>query len=47
MRVRITPDNLTQSHSFEFEIDQSYLPGVIAQCGDVLFRFPVRGEEGT
>ncbi len=29
MRVEITPDHMTQEHSFQFEIDQSYLGSVI------------------
>ncbi len=40
--VHITPDPLTQTHRFEFEIDQSYLPPVIKQCTAVLDEFPVR-----
>ena len=43
MKVEITPDHLTQSHSFQFEIDQSYLPSLIAQCREATKRFPLRG----
>lgn len=32
LRVEITPDHLNQSHSFQFEIDQSHLPGIIDAC---------------
>jgi len=42
-RVEITPDHLAQSHSMEFEIDQSYLPGIISECARILQEHPVRG----
>ena len=44
MRVEITPDHMTQQHRFDFEIDQSYLPSLIAQCRAIIAEFPVRGE---
>ena len=43
VRVELTPDNITQSHWFEFEIDQSYLPATVAQLEEVVARFPFRG----
>jgi len=43
IEVEITPDPFTQRHSFEFEIDQSYLNGLIASCRKVLLRFPIIG----
>ncbi len=43
LRVTITPDHFAQSHSFEFDIDQSYLPGLIAESATVLKEHPVRG----
>ena len=39
--VEITPDHLTQRHRFVVHADQSYLPGLIASCDDILTRFPV------
>jgi hypothetical protein len=39
--IEITPDHMTQSHSFEFEIDQTYLATTLAQCHRLLERFPV------
>ena len=42
--VRITPDSMTQEHRFFFDADLAYLAGPIAQCREVLGRFPV--EEG-
>lgn len=42
--VRITPDHMTQSHEFLFEIDQSYLGPLLSACGQVLSRWPVRTE---
>ena len=44
LSVEITPDNLSQSHSFIFEIDQSYLPGLISSCQKILQTFPIRGK---
>jgi hypothetical protein len=44
MEVSITPDHLTQKHWFQFVIDQSYLPTVIAQCQSILEAYPLRGE---
>jgi hypothetical protein len=40
MVVEITPDHLAQEHRFDFEIDQTYLPGVAQQCREVLARYP-------
>ncbi len=45
-RVEITPDHLAQFHRMDFEIDQSYLPGLIGQCTDILREYPVRGDAG-
>jgi hypothetical protein len=42
LKVEITPNHLSQEHSFLFEIDQSYLPPIEAQCRKVLDRFPYR-----
>ena len=44
MRVEITPDHLTQAHSFEFEIDQTYLPDITRQFRAIASVFPIRGE---
>jgi hypothetical protein len=43
MRVQITPDHLTQDHSFEFEIDQTYLRGIAEACRAIASKYPVRG----
>lgn len=43
--VELTPDNVAQGHWFKFEIDQSYLPAVIAACTAVVRRYPVREGE--
>ena len=42
-RVDITPDHLQQRHVFHFEIDQSYLPGLIRQCDRIVRDHPPRG----
>jgi hypothetical protein len=41
--VEITPDHLTQSHRYEFAIDQSYLGATLSGCRRLLDRFPVKG----
>ena len=42
-RVEITPDHLAQSHALEFDLDQSYLPEIIRQCGAIVQEYSVRG----
>ena len=44
MRVQITADHLTQDHSFQFEIDQTYLAEIERQCKVIFASYPVRGE---
>ena len=39
--VEITPDHLTQRHTFKLIADQSYLPALIESCDEILTRFPV------
>lgn len=43
--VLITGDHLSEEHRYLFQIDQSYLPGLIAQLGAVLREFPIRGKK--
>jgi hypothetical protein len=43
--VSITSDHLTQKHWFQFNIDQSYLPPLIAGCRSILQAYPLRGEQ--
>ena len=43
IEVKISPDQFTQRHYFEYEIDQSYLNGLIASCRKVLLKFPIIG----
>lgn len=42
-KVEISPDHLTQQHTFFFEIDQSYLPPLIVAIGNITAQFPERG----
>ncbi len=44
VQVQITPDNLSQHHHVEFEIDQSYLPAIIEQCGRIVEKYPIVGQ---
>jgi hypothetical protein len=42
-QVEITPNHLKQSHWFEFEVDQSYLPSIIQNCAAIVQKYPIRG----
>lgn len=42
LKVRITPEHLTQSHEFEFDLDQSYIGPLLNACEHLLSRWPVR-----
>jgi hypothetical protein len=44
MLVSITPDHLTQEHTFQFEIDQTYLTELVSDCRRVLADYPIRNE---
>lgn len=46
VRAEIASDRLAEGHWFEFEIDQSYLRGTVAQLDLVVAEFPVRGING-
>ncbi len=39
--VEITPDHVTQYHRFTLDLDQSYLPALVAGCEAILERFPI------
>lgn len=45
VKVSINPDHLSESHEFLDEIDQTYLPGIIAACRRILERLPIREPE--
>jgi hypothetical protein len=45
VEISITPDQLNETHRFKDEIDQTYLPQIIAACRRILERFPVRAAE--
>jgi len=47
LHVEITPEYLSQQHAFDFEIDQSYLPGLISQCEQIARVYPARGVRGV
>ena len=44
LKVGITPDHMTQQHSFQFEIDQTYLSPLLVQCGALLDQYPLRSK---
>jgi hypothetical protein len=43
MVVDMTPDHLSQSHRFIFEVDQSYLPKLISDSRLILKKYPIKG----
>ena len=43
--VDFTPDNLSQSHKFIFDIDLNYLSDAISQCKLILETYPIRGAQ--
>jgi len=43
MWVKITPEHLHQEHCFKFEIDQSYLAGLIKELKTIFRCYPIRG----
>lgn len=44
MKVETTPDNLKQYHSFEFDIDQSYLLILTENLKNVLCKHQIKGK---
>ena len=45
MRVEITPDHMSQMHRFDFQLDQTYLPGIIRDCRAIVAAYPIREAE--
>jgi hypothetical protein len=43
--VEITGDHMNEHHRFSLDSDQSYLPGLMAQLGAVLRKYPIKNEE--
>lgn len=43
LRVQITPDHMTQSHQFDFEIDQTFLQPLCRQCRKIVTAYPNPG----
>jgi len=46
VEISLTPNHLSQRHEFRDQIDQSYLPGIVGSCRDILGRFPIVGVDG-
>ncbi len=46
VEVRITPDNLTQQHTFRVATDQSFLPEIVRSLEGLAERYPLRGGPG-
>ena len=40
--IDITPNQITQSHQFRDEVDQTMLPPLISPCREVLQKYPLR-----
>lgn len=47
LEVSITPNSLTEEHTFRESIDQSYLPQVIASCESILHAYPVKSSSNA
>lgn len=45
VKISLTPDNMTESHSYTDGLDQTYLPPVISGCKAILAKFPLREPE--
>jgi hypothetical protein len=45
VKLSITPDHMIESHSFEEEMDQTYLPPIIRSCQAILADLPIREPE--
>jgi hypothetical protein len=43
VRIKVTPDHMTQSHEFVFFIDQTYFKPLIAGCRKILSDYPIKG----
>lgn len=42
VKLSVTPDHLKETHEYEDEIDQSFLPGIIRSCQAILTKYPIR-----
>lgn len=45
IKLSITPDYANETHEYEDEIDQSYLPAIISSCEVLVSKFPLREGE--
>lgn len=45
VEIAITSDHIAETHRYLDEIDQTYLPPIVAACRRILERFPVREPE--
>jgi hypothetical protein len=43
--VQLTGEQMSEFHRYTFDIDQSYLPGLLGQLAAVLREFPIRNEK--
>jgi hypothetical protein len=43
--IMVTPDHMTQSHKFVFNVDQTYFKPLIAECKRILLCYPIRGKK--
>jgi hypothetical protein len=41
--LNITPDSMSEEHTYTLDMDQSYLPGWISQCKAILAEYPITG----
>ena len=43
--VEITGDHMNELHRFSLDIDQSYLPGLLAQLATMMREYPIKNEK--
>lgn len=46
VKLSVTPDHVKETHDYEDEIDQSYLPAIISSYQAIIARHPIR-PQGT
>ena len=42
VKLSVTPDHINETHEYEDQIDQSYLPAIISSCQAIIARYPIR-----
>ena len=43
VKLAVTPNHVAETHVYEDEMDQSYLPAIMHSCQAILVKYPIRG----